>query len=70
MSSLFSVLARGLFSMEMPKDTQEKVEEKRYGIVKRGYDKFFNIRKDQKAQYFADLLVFNPICHLSFINLP
>lgn len=35
--------------MEMPKDTQEKVEERRYGIVKRGYDKFFNIRKDQKA---------------------
>ena len=33
--------------MEMPKDTQEKVEEKRYGIVKRGYDKFINIRKDQ-----------------------
>ena len=64
------MLARGLFSMEMPKETQEKVEEKRYDIVKRGYDKFINIRKDQKAQYFADLLVFNPICHLSFINLP
>lgn len=39
MSSLFSMLARGLFSMEMPKETQERVEEKRYGIVKRGYDK-------------------------------
>ena len=65
------MLTRELFSMEMTKETQEKVEEKRYGIVKRGYDKFFNIRKDQKAQkYFADLLVFNPICHLSFINLP
>ena len=30
--------------MEMPKDVQEKVEEKRYGIVKRGYDKFVMLR--------------------------
>lgn len=43
----FPTLARGLFSMEIPHDVQEDGKQrrvdKRYQIVVRGYDKFFNI---------------------------
>ena len=38
----FPTLARGLFSMELPKEAEDE-DEKRYRIVVRGYDKFFNI---------------------------
>jgi tRNA splicing ligase len=38
--SPFPTLARGLFTREMP---GEQEDEKRYQIVVRGYDKFFNI---------------------------
>ena len=41
--SPFPTLARGLFTMELPKETKDKDDEKRYRIVVRGYDKFFNI---------------------------
>ena len=43
----FPTLARGLFSREIPHDVQEegkqKRVDKRYQIMVRGYDKFFNI---------------------------
>ena len=46
--SPFPTLARGLFTREIPDDVQEEDEKtaragKRYAIVIRGYDKFFNI---------------------------
>lgn len=42
--SPFPTLARGLFTTELPKENEEDPdEEKRYRIVVRGYDKFFNI---------------------------
>lgn len=56
--------------MEMPKDTQEKVEEKRYGIVKRGYDKFINIRKDQKSSVFCRFTSVQPHMSSKFHKSP
>ncbi|KAF8799416.1 hypothetical protein BYT27DRAFT_7263948 [Phlegmacium glaucopus] len=45
--SPFPTLARGLFTREIPNDLQEKEEQtetaKKYQIIVRGYDKFFNI---------------------------
>ncbi|KAF8804425.1 hypothetical protein BYT27DRAFT_7169897 [Phlegmacium glaucopus] len=45
--SPFPTLARGLFTREIPNDAQEKEEQtetaKKYQIIVRGYDKFFNI---------------------------
>lgn len=44
--SPFPTLARGLFTREIPNDAQEAEEtkvDKRYQILIRGYDKFFNI---------------------------
>ncbi|KAJ7750821.1 RNA ligase [Mycena metata] len=39
--SPFPTLARGIFTVELPKDDESKEQE--YRIVARGYDKFFNI---------------------------
>lgn len=41
--SPFPTLARGLFTVELPKETEDEDEDRRYRIVVRGYDKFFNI---------------------------
>ena len=42
--SPFPTLARGLFTREIPDDSQEEGKaSKTYQIVARGYDKFFNI---------------------------
>lgn len=42
--SPFPTLARGLFTMELPKENEKDIdEERKYRIVVRGYDKFFNI---------------------------
>jgi tRNA ligase len=42
--SPFPTLARGLFTREIPDDSQKEGEaSKTYQIVARGYDKFFNI---------------------------
>ena len=43
--SPFPTLARGLFTREIPDDSQKEgeVASKIYEIVARGYDKFFNI---------------------------
>jgi len=44
--SPFPTLARGIFTVELPPNADQKAEddsEQKYRIVARGYDKFFNI---------------------------
>ena len=50
--SLYPTLARGLFTREIPKNSQEEGKaSKTYQIVARGYDKFFNIEVPWVGQW-------------------
>ena len=54
--SPFPMLARGLFTKEIPNDSQEKG--KIYRIVARGYDKFFNVGEVPWTTARVDFFIF------------
>ena len=77
--SPFPTLARGLFTRELPDDSQKEGNaSKRYEIVARGYDKFFNIGEVPWTTVGLYIYIFSYSlltvslsgCHLKRILLP